>query len=65
MGVCLYSCLVIWQANPIFSEQYYIVICGLFGNTILFHIISKNGRIFGEKRIVHEMHVLISSKIVA
>jgi hypothetical protein len=32
--------LVILHANRIFSAPYYIVICGLSGSTIFFHVIS-------------------------
>jgi len=39
MSVRLYSCLVIRNANGIFSAPY-VVICGLFGSTVFFRIMS-------------------------
>jgi len=42
-------------------EPYYIVICGLSGCTIIFHIILKRER-FSEKQVIeHKMCVLIFS----
>jgi hypothetical protein len=37
--VCKFA-LVMWDANDLFSAQYYTVIFGLSGCTIFFHIIS-------------------------
>ena len=46
MSMCLYSCL----CYPAFKAHvpYYIVICGLSGSNIFFHILI-NGTIFGKK----------------
>jgi hypothetical protein len=42
MHRCLYSCLVAMQhANCIFPAQRYIVVCGLSGCALFFHISHK------------------------
>ena len=51
MSVRLYSCLVIRNANGVFSVPY-VVICGLFVSTVFFHIVI-NGTIFGDKVTEH------------
>ena len=37
--VCILA-LVIWLANRILSESYYIVVCDLSASTIFFHVTS-------------------------
>jgi len=39
MLVC-FLVLVVWQANHIFSEPHYTVVCVLPHSTVFFHIIS-------------------------
>jgi len=39
----------------------HIVICGLSGSTIFFHVLSKKGTIFEKKVAEHKMRVLIFS----
>ena len=45
--VCLYSCL----SSPAFKlhASYHTVVCGLYGSTTFFHIISQMTRFSGEK----------------
>ena len=50
MCVCVCVCvlaLVIRHVNPIFSAPYYIVLCGLYGSTILIQIISQAAEFSG------------------
>ena len=50
-NVCLHCC--------IFAALYFIVICGLTGCTIVFHIIPLMARFLGKNVIEHIMYVLI------
>ena len=59
LNVCLYSCL----SYPVrlAHAPYCIFICGLSSSTILFHIISQNGTIFGKKRVITQKCVFFFS----
>ena len=39
-------------------RMHHIVICGLPGSTIFFHIISKNSKFLGEKMLLNTKFVL-------
>jgi hypothetical protein len=54
---CVFVALIIQL--PMRIRQ--IVICGLSGSTVFFHIISQRARISGEKIFEHEMRILIFS----
>jgi len=56
--VCVFFALDIRYANRILYALCYISICGLFGCTILFHIVT-NGANFGKDVIEFKMCVLI------
>ena len=50
------------HANFISTAQYYIVVCGLSGCTVIFTHHLKSGTIFGgEKKIGHKICLLIFS----
>jgi len=41
LQVCVYIlAFVVRHGHRVFSAPYYVVVCGLFGHTIFFHIIS-------------------------
>ena len=55
VSITYYEC-VCSLSNPACNahEPYYVVICGLSGSTIYFHIILTNGTIFERKKKVNE-----------
>jgi len=58
--VCILA-LVVWYANAFFPASHCILICGLSGYSIVFHIISQKALFLKKKIIDHKMYVMVFS----